>query len=164
VPLLHHVSQLMGEQPPARFARRLVLSCSKCQVGADCVRPAFTARAASAAFPSVCTRTWLKSCPKRGSMKARVASFSGWPDERSTSCTIGGVSFPGVAVTAARCNAHSRLRRAQAHSSPAPARLPEAHALLSVAERRPHGWRRLPRQIGFPQSHRLVLSSVPPTI
>ena len=37
----------------------------------------FIARALSAALLSVCTRTWLKSCPKRCSMKPRLATSIG---------------------------------------------------------------------------------------
>jgi hypothetical protein len=55
------------------------------------------ARADSAARPSVCTRTLLKSCPKRGSMNARVAASSGWPGERKTSSTIGAMASPPLA-------------------------------------------------------------------
>ena len=43
-----------------------------------------------ASFACMPIDTRLKSCPKRGSITARVSGASGCPDERSTSCTIGG--------------------------------------------------------------------------
>ena len=43
----------------------------------------------SAAPASVCTRTRLKSCPKRGSKRARTAGESGCPPDRSASRTLG---------------------------------------------------------------------------
>ena len=44
------------------------------------------------ALLSVCTRTGLRSYPKRGSKYDRVASDSGFPDERSTVRTRGGAT------------------------------------------------------------------------
>src|SRR5271157_2997935 len=65
---------------------------------------AFTAFADSAALASVCTRTLLKSAPKRGSMKLRVAASSGRAEERSTSCTIGGAApTPAAYPDGTRC-------------------------------------------------------------
>src|SRR5260221_2277372 len=53
---------------------------------------AFTACADSAAFPSACTRTLLKSCPKRDSINACVSALSGWPGSPNTSRTTGGAA------------------------------------------------------------------------
>ena len=51
---------------------------------------ALTALADCAAFASLCTRTRLKSCPRRDSIKPRVRASIGWPGDRNTSCTTEG--------------------------------------------------------------------------
>lgn len=65
--------------------RPSVVSGANCPVPKTTSRPVVKARAltdwvTSAAFESVCTRTPPKSCPKRGSKKARVEAGKGCPD------------------------------------------------------------------------------------
>ena len=72
------------------------------------------ARADSTARASWCVRTRLKSWPKRDSIAARGVRSSGSPEERSTSCTIGGMVLVFSTPAGLRC------RRFLEHSSQSP--------------------------------------------
>jgi hypothetical protein len=62
--LLHDVGELVREQRLAGARRRRIAACARMP------------RAEAAALPSACTRTWLKSWPKRDSIKERVLASS----------------------------------------------------------------------------------------
>src|SRR5262245_10927239 len=111
---------------------------SAADVGESCPAPnttsrptvyasAVTTRADSAAFASACTRTWLKSWPKRGSMNERVAASSGWPRDASTSCTMGGTIPVHAGFAGVRCTVPWRVAVHSSHPPLLEVWLPQAH-------------------------------------
>src|SRR5262249_53962913 len=94
-------------------------SAPKTTLGPTVYACAFTARADSAARASLCTRTWLKSWPKRDSIRVRGLGSSGLPVERKTSCTMGGAGAWLDVFNRRRCNVKSFFSHS-AHSLPPP--------------------------------------------